>query len=52
VTGRMVRALYQGELTAGSHTLRKDVSTLPAGTYYLEVRGDQVRDIRKVVMTR
>jgi hypothetical protein len=52
VTGRMVRALHESQLTAGDHTLTTDVSALPAGTYYLEVSGDQGREVRKVVTTR
>jgi hypothetical protein len=36
-TGRTVRTIAQGPLSAGTHNLSVDVANLPAGVYFLSL---------------
>jgi hypothetical protein len=37
--GREVAAVFEGEMSAGEHTVRFDVSVLPAGIYFYRLTG-------------
>jgi hypothetical protein len=51
-TGRVVKAIHQGALPEGNHTIAGDVSQLPAGMYYLVVTADQDHYTSKVMISR
>ncbi len=48
-TGRVVRQLANENFTAGQQRVSYTVSDLPAGMYFLELKGEQQRGIYKVI---
>jgi hypothetical protein len=52
VTGRLVKNLANGRMTAGSHTLQMDGSGLSSGIYLLDVDAGSKHMTRKLVLSR
>jgi len=48
-TGRVVRQLADETFTAGTQQVSYTISDLPAGMYFLELKGEQQRGIYKVI---
>jgi hypothetical protein len=52
ITGRTVRALNYGQLSAGAHSISLDLGELAAGTYFLKVRAGEFSTVRKLLLTK
>lgn len=53
ICGRFVQHLYSGVIGAGVHTLNlKPASGVPAGVYFLKIRGTDTQELRKLVIVR
>lgn len=48
--GRVVKTVFDGEMTAGTHTLGVDGYDLPAGIYFCRVAGGGWADMKKLVI--
>ncbi|MBA7621612.1 hypothetical protein ES703_28976 [subsurface metagenome] len=49
-TGRLVRTLYAGRLSAGSHLIDIEVETLPAGAYFIRASAGRHKQVSKLVI--
>lgn len=47
--GRLLRTLVQQRFEAGKHRLPIDLGTLPGGVYLLQLTGNEIRQIQKIV---
>ena len=52
IQGRPITVVHEGELNAGVHTFKRDVSGLPAGTYLLKAQSLQQIKTVKVQIVR
>jgi aminopeptidase N len=52
VSGERVQALVDGELQAGSHSFRLNLANQGSGIYFLDVRGNHQRVVRKLVLMK
>jgi hypothetical protein len=50
--GREVAVLLDGAPAAGEHTVTFDASALPAGVYFLRMRGDGFDEVRRMNFLR
>ncbi len=51
-TGRLVQRLFDGEKTAGSHTLQFDASNLASGVYFYRLMGNFGTKTRQMVLIK
>ena len=52
LTGRRVRDLYHGEITAGAHTLTIDASELSSGMYFVRATMEGKTKVNKILLAR
>ncbi|MBN1151296.1 hypothetical protein JXA84_08775 [candidate division WOR-3 bacterium] len=48
VNGRKVQMVFEGSLEPGSHTFRIEGEKLPAGSYFLSIRQNEIRISRRI----
>ncbi|TKJ42963.1 hypothetical protein CEE36_05620 [candidate division TA06 bacterium B3_TA06] len=49
-TGRLVKTLYAGSLSAGTHLIDIEVETLPAGAYFIRATAGRHKQVSKLVI--
>jgi len=49
-TGRLVRTLYAGALSAGNHLIAIEVETLPAGAYFIRASAGRHKQVSKLII--
>jgi subtilisin family serine protease len=52
LNGRRVKALLEGEISAGSHELLINAADLPSGMYFLNLQSDDLRACEKLVLLK
>jgi len=52
VTGRMVRTMAQGKMSAGEHELRLEAGALPSGVYFVKVEAGKAAKVAKFALLR
>jgi len=52
LTGRLVRTLVNGRVSAGEYTVNIDVSNLPSGTYMYMLESGSTKLVRQIILTK
>jgi hypothetical protein len=52
VAGEKVKTLQRGKQATGEHTVTVDVSGIPAGNYFIQLRASDMTEVQKLVISR
>jgi hypothetical protein len=50
--GRTIKSLLYEERTEGTHSIKADVSALPAGIYFYQLKTGFFQETKKLIVTR